>query len=232
MMKKLLLALLILSCAQAASGQILRSDWSHEVDFGGGYSWNEHFDIEFSYFYFPWRYLGIGGSLGMHASSKDRQIPFGPVTSTPDFDSWILTPEHAKVTGFTLNPAVVLATPQVHVQALAIGLRVIPGIVLTLPFERVEAEFREVDSDKLVEYSNYAYRKYWLRGSQWFSWSGKVALHLQVDELGFGLGYGMSGYDFWSTRRAGSVEGTSFASFYPEHKPWYRNLFLYVAWKF
>lgn len=222
---------LLLICG-TARGQILRDHWSHEVTFGGGYCLNEHFSIEFSYFYFPWRYLGVGGYVGMHASGRDRQIPFGPVSSTPDYSSWILTSEHAKVTGLTLTPSLLLTTPAVRVNALAISLRVIPGVTLGLPRERIEVEYREVDADKLVEYSNYKYERYWLKGNQWLSWSGKVALNLSIDELGFGLGYGVSNYDIWNTRRSGNIEGTSFQSFYPTPQALYHYFFLYASWKF
>ena len=231
---KLTACLAALLLCWSSGAQVLRDKWSHEVSAGGGYCTNENFTIELSYFYFPFsfKYIGFGSYLGMHASTKDREVPYGPVKSTTDFNEWILTSSHTKVTGLTLTPSVLLETPALKIHALKISLRAIPGMNLTIPRERVEAEFREVKADKPVDFSNYKYQYFWLSGNQWVSWSGRFTLHFAIDELCFGLGYSMSNYDIWSTRRNGNIEGTSFSEFYPQQRPLYHYFFVYTAWKF
>jgi hypothetical protein len=230
--RRAILPLLLLLLCQTAGAQILRDSWRHEVSFGGGMSTNRSFFVDVSYFWFPLEYVGLGAYVGINGTSGKNDIPWGKVTSTPYYDQWILTPEHQNITGLTFTPSVMLCTPALRIQALRISLRAAPGLVLTPAIERVEAEFREVNPSKPAELSNFKYEKYWLKGPQWWAWSLRAMLHFSLDELGGGIGWSLSSYDVWSTRRSGVIEGTSFSTFYPAPKPLNHNFFLYFTWKF
>ncbi|MBR1873170.1 MAG: hypothetical protein IJ795_08195 [Bacteroidales bacterium] len=219
-----------------ADAQYLKRDWSNEVSFGGSWTPGDHFGIEFSYFWFPLHYVGIGAYAQMGATSKSSNVPTGVIPASSEYygtyNVWILMEEHQKVTNLSLVPSVLLATPDLNIGAVALSLRLIPGIGLTVPRERVEVEYRMANPKVDVEYSNFKYQKYWLKGPQWWYWSGRAAINVNIDELGFGIGYRMSNQDIWATRRTGKIEGTSFDTFYPSGKKLYHSFYLYVAWKF
>lgn len=230
--RRVVLPLLLLLLSQAAGAQILRDSWKHEVSFGGGYCSNNNYFVDLSYFYFPFQYLGVGAYVGINGTSDDIDVPWGKVTSSPNYNQWILTPEYRSVTGLTVTPSIMICTPAVRINALRISLRAVPGITLTPPLERVEAEFREVNPDKPAELSNFKYEKYWLNKGRWWAWNMRAIMHFSIDEFGVGLGYAISSYDIWSNRRSGEIEGTSFSGFYPAPKTFYHNFFLCFTWKF
>lgn len=176
-----------------------------------GINTNEAYELEVSYHYMLFPYLGIGSSIGFFNQWYNEYLPYGKAVG--GFNSWVLSDSDKKIGKLYLRPSILLATPALlNIGACKISLLTESGVQLLFPHTGVYIDYinsNNNDTKSIYKSTN--------RG-QWCFWNFKGFVNLKIQETSFAFGYGISNLDIYDSRRHIYVDGQYLKSFYPEKK--------------
>ena len=157
--------------------------------------------------WFPVRYVGIGGSLGMWKQFFSDYVPHG--------QSWSIDEDYQKTSGFFIHPSVILLSPNIFKRPdddMDIRIYGEIGAMANVPYDRVEIcigpygvipyEYDDVSSNK----------------GDWCFFDGKIGLSVRFDRVAITAGYAYSTLDIYAQRREMTYNNQKFAPFYPKRK--------------
>lgn len=214
-MKRFLLTLpLIILVAVSANAYDGENDFTHNrLSMSGMLTSSDCWQLEMSYHYMFWKYLGIGGGVGIlknyfvdgYASGKDWNI-----------DSDDEKPQHVY-----LHPSIVFKTPSVRIKQTHWGLYAEPGVLLTIPYTTVS--IRQYNHWPMWDLAHASTKR-----GQWFAPDIHLGLYLDIGPASISFGYFWSNFDIYSQFRHLSYKGVSFSEFYPS-KPSMHGAFISIS---
>lgn len=177
-----------------------------------GINTNEAYELELSYHYMLFPYLGIGSSVGFFNQWYNEYLPYGK-SSVGGFNSWILSDSDKKIGKLYLRPSILLATPALfNIRVCQVSLLSESGVQLLFPHTGVYIDY--VNSNNNDTKSMY---KSTNKG-QWCFWNFKGFLNLKIQDTSFAFGYGISNLDIFDSRKHINVDGQYLEIFYPDKK--------------
>lgn len=216
----LILALSVCALANAQTGS------GNRISFIGGIDTNDAFDLEFTYHYYPCRYVGLGGGIGYYRQFDCDAYPQGDVAGGK-YTSWIIDEGDTRAEHAYLRPSVRLSSPSMMKgNSWAMNAVLEPGLQLLIPFASVS-----IDYDNSLTYARDSKIVSTTKGD-WMYWNVRAGLEVTVNgNLSIELGYGISNLDIYSARRKMTVENVSLSTFYPP-KELTQTYYLSLSYRF
>lgn len=157
---------------------------------------------EFSYHYMLSPYYGFGGSIGR-------------IQGLEDFtggDGWLVDEDSQRPSHLYLSPSIHLDLPSiVKIGKIGIGLYAEPGLMLTIPYERINYE------DHSMPYPKHEDKHMSSHGGNWAFFNVKAGLNIHVHKnLCFTVGYNFSTFDINTTRRTMKYNNKSIEPLLPK----------------
>ncbi len=177
----------------------------HRIGVTGEIKSNVIWQLEASYHWFPFKYMGMGASVGIW---KEIGSDKGPATN-----QWRINENSKNATSFFLMPSVVIQTPAlIKTDEVSIGLMAEPGVMMNVPYDKVFIE--EINEVGIpVADSKVSYNK-----GKWFAFSFRVGAYASFGNVNISLGYVHSDLDIYAMRRNMQYRNVKFKNFYPEPK--------------
>lgn len=187
-----------------------------KVSFSGLVTSSDSYQLEASYHYMFNRYIGLGGAFGYWsvwyedgwAAEKD----------------WEIESDDNKPSNFYLRPSIVLKSPALKIKQVDLGLYAEPGIMLNIPYQRINIR-------QYINCPDYDYKYVSTSKGQWFAIDLRVGIFVNFGPCGFSAGYIMSNLDVYSQYRQLSYKGTSFSKYYPK-KSFMQGAYLTASYYF
>ncbi len=194
---------IIPSLAAASTEDTDESHRHHRIGVTGEIKSNVIWQLEASYHWFPFRFIGIGASVGFWKEiGGDR----------PGSDHWRVDEKSENAMDLFLMPSIVIQTPAlIKTEDVRIGLMAEPGLMMNVPYDKVYIE--ETNMGIPVAYSKVSYNK-----GKWFAFSFRVGAYASFDNVSITLGYVHSDLDIYAMRRNMQYRNVRFNDFYPKPK--------------
>lgn len=190
-------------------------DFTHNrLSMSGMLTSSDCWQLEMSYHYMFWRYLGIGGGVGV----LKNYFVDGYASSGRD---WNIDSDDEKPQHVYLHPSIVFKTPSVRIRQTRWGLYAEPGAMLTIPYTCVA--IRQYD-----HWPTWNLKHASTKRGQWFAPDIRLGLYLDIGPASISFGYLWSNFDIYSQYRHLSYKGISFSKFYPS-KPSMHGAFLSIS---
>lgn len=181
------------------------ASYHHEVGLTGELTSGATWQLEVSYHWFPMKYVGIGGSIGMWKQMGYDGVPLTHEWSTADEDKSLMN-------GF-LMPSLLLKTPAIiKTDDVSLGIMAEPGFMMNIPYDKVEIEC-SYGSGLPVDYDYVS-----SNSGRWYAFSLRIGAYATFDNVAIALGYACSDLDIYGMRRNMAYKGTRFDGFYPKRK--------------
>lgn len=188
----------------------------HHVAVSGTLSSSDTYSIEGEYHFMLMKYLGIGGAIGYWSNYFDDGKASGP--------GWSVSDDFNKPSNLYLRPSLILKSPGLKYKETTWSLFAEPGIMLNIPYRRVEIE--STRRGPWVEYDYISTNE-----GQWLALELRLGINIDIDQLSFSAGYFMSNLDIYSQYRHLSYRGVSFKDYYPD-KPFMQGGYLTISYSF
>lgn len=202
--------------AEVDAGEAVEPLARHRVSATGALTSSDCYQVQFSYHYMIWRYLGVGGSVGNWQNYFQNGHAHGA--------GWYVDDDDNKPWNLYLRPSVVLKSPALRIKGVDLSLYAEPGVMLNIPYRRVCIE--STHNSMVVDYDYIS-----TTGGQWLAFDIHVGINVDIDPLGISLGYLMSNLDVYSQQRHLSYNGVSFRNFYPK-KRFMQGAYLTLSYSF
>lgn len=214
MKRYLLIITCTIICALSANAYDGETNYTHNrLSMSGALTSSDCWQLEMSYHYMFWRYIGIGGGAGMLKNYFVEGYPSGR--------DWNIDSDDEKPQFFYLHPSIVLRSPSVRIRQTRWGLYAEPGAMLTVPYTRVSIhQYNHWPTWDTAHAST--------KRGQWFGTDLRLGLYVDIGPASISFGYQWSNFDIYSQYRHLSYKGTSFSQFYPD-KPTMHGTFLTIA---
>lgn len=208
-MKKGLLSIILMLITAFAFAQ---SPTNMAIDLSAAASSYSTFSIEFGYRYGFNNYVGLRSSLRLETEGWEAMTPFGEFSSASSpFTHWD-TSKDERLNKIYLGVSLPISSPPVMtLREMKFWIQLDPGVYFTVPYSSLNVRLRKAGSD------NFEQRKFSSHGGQWIAWYGKTSVMFSISNLSFGIGYGISNLDPFSSRRRITVNGNPIDSFYERH---------------
>lgn len=181
-------------------GSAADGETRHRVAFNGTLTSSDSYSLEASYHFMPCKYVGIGGAIGHWANYY--------VDGWASGSNWSISSDYEKPENYYIRPSVILKSPAINYRASSWSLFAEPGVMLSIPYQRVCIESTSNWPD--TEYDYISTGK-----GQWLACELRLGISLQVGPCGVSAGYMMSNLDIYSQYRHLSYKGIYFKDFYP-----------------
>ena len=137
-----------------------------KVSFSGLVTSSDSYQLEASYHYMFNRYIGLGGAFGYWsvwyedgwAAEKD----------------WEIESDDNKPSNFYLRPSIVLKSPALKIKQVDLGLYAEPGIMLNIPYQRINIR-------QYINWPDYDYKYVSTSKGQWFAIDLRVGIFVILD---------------------------------------------------
>lgn len=160
--------------------------------------------LEASYHWFPIKYIGVGGSLGVWKQYIENGVP-----NTPN---WNVDDNSAKMCNGYFMPSLIIKSPSfIKSESVQLGIMNETGFMMNIPYSKVEiGRF----SDK--EYN--VYDKVSCNKGKWSAINIRTGVFLNCNAISISLGYVFSNLDIYGMHRNMQYQGTKFDQFYPKRR--------------
>lgn len=160
--------------------------------------------LEASYHWFPIKYIGIGGALGVWKQYIENGVP-----ST---QNWCVDDKSTKMNNGYFMPSLFLKSPSlIKSESVQLGLMNETGFIMNIPYKKVEIG-RFTDKGYIV------YDKVSCNKGKWSAINIRMGVYLNCNAISISLGYVFSNLDIYGMHRNMQYQGTKFNQFYPKHK--------------
>lgn len=186
-------------------------DRSHIV-LTAGLNTNCAYDLELSYHYMLYKYLGVGSGIGYFQQWYNDHLPHGDITNG-QWSSWTISESDAKIGKLYFRPNVLLCTPALlKFDKYEFFLQAESGVQLLIPYTGLYIDYvNSTTYDKKTKFKSTN------KGNYCF-WNFKSSINMKVRDMSIAFGYGISNLDIYSSRRYIYIEGVSLGEYYPSKK--------------
>ncbi len=225
-MKKVISMLLLWAIAMSMFAQSVEEDISrHRLEFMGGLTSCDTWQLDFSYHYMVCPYVGIGASLGGWKQYYANGSPSG-YTHTDKY--WIISDDDDEIFSVYLRPSILLISPTLFkIRDTEWSVMAEPGFMMNVPYSRVGIDIFNRDLPVAVGHPD----RVSCHTGRWYAFDCRAGIYMKVEELGFGIGYMFSDLDVYGMRRNMVYEGHRFDEFYPRRK-YVHGAFLSLSYSF
>lgn len=185
----------------------------HRSALTGALTSSDAWQVEISYHYMFWRYLGVGGSAGAWGNYYEDGFASG--------NGWEIDDDDNKPGNVYLRPSIRLCSPAITIGSVPLSLSAEPGVMFNIPYRRAYIK-------RFTRWPDYEYEHISTTGGQWLAVDLRLGVHVDIGRFGLTLGYLMSNLDIYSQTRHLSYKGTSFRTFYPS-KPFMQGVFASIS---
>lgn len=213
----LIIALLLMSAKIKAEN--IKEDDSfthHRASITGALTSSDCYQIQLSYHYMIWKFVGVGGSIGNWQNYYENGYASGA--------NWSIDDDDNKPWNIYLRPSLVLKSPSFRIKQVCLSLYAEPGIMLNIPYSKVCIE--KTHNLQVVDYDYISTNK-----GQWLAWDVHLGINVDAGPCGVSIGYLMSNLDVYSHFRNLSYNGVSFREFYPK-KLFMQGAYLTLSYNF
>lgn len=160
--------------------------------------------LEASYHWFPIKYIGIGGGLGVWKQYTENGVPCTK--------EWSVDDNSNKMCNVYLMPSLLLKSPSfVKSESVQLGLMNETGFMMNIPYRKVEVE-------KRTSFNKFVYDEVSCHKGRWHAFNVRTGVYLNIDAFSIFLGYVFSNLDIYGMHRNMQYQGVQFNQFYPKRK--------------
>ena len=200
-----MIALLVLGNIYIANAQNENSDGKNEIAVSGTLTSCDTWQIETSYHYMIYPYIGLGASIGMWKQYVVNGVPKG--------QGWKIDENYEETENFYLCPSVHLVSPPViRFSKNSLGFFMEPGFMMNIPYCKVLVNLLDGQGHKI------GFEKVSSNNGRWYAFDCKIGLNLNLGEIGVSGGYLYSNLDIFALRRNMIFAGRRFDEFYPRRQ--------------
>ncbi|MDL2277747.1 hypothetical protein LJC57_04065 [Parabacteroides sp. OttesenSCG-928-G07] len=183
----------------------------------GGYNNADALDVDLSFSFFFSDYWGITAGITGISKFKGEKTYTG---ITDNNERWNIRGEDAEVGQLLFRAALRLRSPEFPlplVKNWMLSANIEPGIyVVAIPDERISVPFYAEEDINMI---NPTHRKHIdNEGGQSAAWHMKNYIEIRVDNMLFSVGYVLSNFDVYSSRRHIKIEEYSLNQLLPDKK--------------
>lgn len=216
-MRKLLVLILLISAAPLMRGENNDEYFTHHrASVTGALTTSDTYQLQFSYHYMVWKYLGVGGSVGWWKNWYEDGRPSG--------SNWSIDDDDNKPGNLYLRPSVILKSPAINIGQVPLSFYVEPGVMLGVPYQRVCIE--KTSGLIVTDYDYISTSK-----GQWCAIDIHLGINADIGPCGFSIGYLMSNLDIYSQYRHLCYDGVRFSKFYPK-RSFMQGAYLTLSYNF
>lgn len=218
-MRRLLVIFLVLSALSGRAAVTWELDQEltrNRLSLTGALTSSDAYQLEVTYHWMLFRYLGFGGSFGFWKCYFDDGRAEGP--------HWGVDYDTNRPSNLYLRPSIALRSPGLKLGQVILGLYAEPGVLLNVPYEQVCIE--RTENWPRIEYDYVSTTR-----GQWLAFDVRLGVLVNVGPCDFSAGYLMSNLDIFSQFRHLSYRGQSFASAYPS-KQFMQGAYLTLSYHF
>lgn len=188
----------------------------HRVALSGALYSSDTYSLELSYHYMFRPFIGVGGGLGYWKNYYADGMAGGP--------GWSIDNDDDRPSNLYLRPSLILKTPPLTIKDAEWALCADPGIMLNIPYQRVNIETVHGNVSSAGGYVS-------TNRGQWLAFDLRLGISMDIGAFSCGAGYLMTNLDIYSGYRHMSYKGVSFEKFYPK-KTFSQGAWLKLSYNF
>ena len=163
-------------------------DRHHSIGITGEITSNPTWQLETSYHWSPFRYIGIGASVGIWKEIGGDKIPAT--------NGWRASEDSKSVMNGFFMPSLLLRTPAfIKTEDINIGFMAESGVMTNVPYDRVYIEKTNEIGISVAD-TKISYNK-----GTWFAFNFRAGVYASFDNVNISLGYVCSDLDIYAMRR-------------------------------
>lgn len=183
----------------------------HTLAISGGLMTNEAYDLRATYYYYFTPHVGVGGSFGYYGQWYSDGIYEERRRDGLYQGTFSVSPHDNRSSNAYLAPSLSLQTPTLlRLGKMRIKSQNEIGLMLQLPLQTMS--INRTDSHLWSSTSDVKLR---LSGT-WLFWQLRTSIEAHWNNHYASIGYGLSDFDIYSSRRGITYAGVSFNQFYPK----------------
>lgn len=202
-MKKIVVFLCALFSVWIANAQNEDSTGKNRFSVGGELTSGDTWQMDVSYHYMIFPYVGLGASVGIWKQFAVDGIPKG--------NGWIINDDYEKIENIYLRPSIHFVSPTVaRISDGNLKLFLEPGFMMNIPYCNVPVSLLdEYGFEKDVK--NVSTHK-----GRWYAFDCKIGFGFDLGNVNLSGGYRFSTLDIYAMRRNLTFNGKRFDEFYPK----------------